>query len=53
MSGPGLRGLGAARPDLRIRQAHDIMQRRLDHCLAGRGHHRFRPTPALTGRLFR
>lgn len=34
----------AARPDLRIRQAHDIMQRRLDHCLAGRGYHRFRLT---------
>jgi hypothetical protein len=34
----------AARPDLRIRQAHDIMQRRLDHCLAGRGYRRFRLT---------
>ena len=34
----------AARPDLRIRQAHDIMQRRLDACLAGRGYHRFRLT---------
>jgi hypothetical protein len=34
----------AARPDLRIRQAHDIMQRRLDHCLAGRGYQRFRLT---------
>jgi hypothetical protein len=34
----------AARPDLRIRQAHDIMQRRLAHCLAGRGYRRFRLT---------
>lgn len=34
----------AARPELRIRQAHDIMQRRLDNCLAGRGYHRFRLT---------
>jgi hypothetical protein len=34
----------AARPELRIRQAHDIMQRRLDRCLAGRGYHRFRLT---------
>jgi hypothetical protein len=34
----------AARPDLRIRQAHDIMQRRLDRCLAGRGYQRFRLT---------
>lgn len=41
----------AARPDLRIRQAHDIMQRRLDHCLAGRGYHRFRLTDAQRSRL--
>ena len=34
----------AARPDLRIRQAREILQRRLDHCLAGRGYHRFRLT---------
>lgn len=34
----------AARADLRIRQARDIMQRRLDNCLAGRGYHRFRLT---------
>ena len=34
----------AARPELRIRQAHDILQRRLDACLAGRGYHRFRLT---------
>ena len=41
----------AARPDLRIRQAHDIMQRRLDHCLAGRGYHRFRLTDDQRSRL--
>jgi len=34
----------AARPELRIRQAHDIMQRRLDRCLAGRGYRLFRLT---------
>ncbi|MBV9883748.1 MAG: hypothetical protein JO276_12140 [Sphingomonadaceae bacterium] len=34
----------AARPELRIRQARDILQLRLDHCLAGRGYHRFRLT---------
>jgi hypothetical protein len=34
----------AARPELRIRQAHDIMQRRLDRCLAGRGYRPFRLT---------
>jgi hypothetical protein len=43
----------AARPDLRIRQAHDIMQRRLDHCLAGRGYHRFRLTDDQRRRLRR
>jgi len=41
----------AARPDLRIRQAHDIMQARLDHCLAGRGYHRFRLTDDQRRRL--
>ena len=41
----------AARPELRIRQAHDIMQRRLDHCLAGRGYHRFRLTDDQRRRL--
>jgi hypothetical protein len=41
----------AARPDLRIRQAHDILQRRLDHCLAGRGYRRFRLTADQRGRL--
>ena len=34
----------AARPELRIRQARGILQLRLDHCLAGRGYHRFRLT---------
>jgi len=34
----------AARPDLRIRQAREILQRRLDRCLAGRGYQRFRLT---------
>ena len=41
----------AARPDLRIRQAREIMQRRLDHCLAGRGYHRFRLTDDQRRRL--
>jgi hypothetical protein len=41
----------AARPDLRLRQAHDIMQRRLDHCLAGRGYRRFRLTDDQRRRL--
>ena len=41
----------AARPDLRLRQAHDIMQRRLDHCLEGRGYHRFRLTDEQRHRL--
>jgi hypothetical protein len=41
----------AARPELRIRQAHDIMQRRLEHCLAGRGYHRFRLTDEQRRRL--
>lgn len=41
----------AARPELRIRQAHDIMQRRLEHCLAGRGYHRFRLTDDQRRRL--
>jgi hypothetical protein len=43
----------AARADLRIRQARDIMQRRLDHCLAGRGYHRFRLTDDQRRRLRR
>ena len=43
----------AARPDLRIRQAREILQRRLDHCLAGRGYHRFRLTDDQRRRLRR
>jgi hypothetical protein len=34
----------AARPDLRLRQARDILQARLDHCLEGHGYRRFRLT---------
>jgi hypothetical protein len=34
----------AARPDLRLRQARDILQTRLDHCLEGHGYRRFRLT---------
>jgi hypothetical protein len=30
-----------ARPDLRFRQAREILQARLDHCLEGRGYQRF------------
>jgi hypothetical protein len=41
----------AARPELRIRQAHDIMQRRLDRCLAGRGYRLFRLTDDQRRRL--
>jgi hypothetical protein len=41
----------AARPELRLRQAREILQRRLDHCLAGRGYHRFRLTDGQRGRL--
>jgi hypothetical protein len=33
-----------ARPDLRIRQARDILQARLDHCLEEHGYRRFRLT---------
>ena len=35
-----------ARPDLRIRQARDIIQARLNHCLVEHGYHRFRLTDA-------
>jgi hypothetical protein len=41
----------AARPELRIRQAHEILQRRLDHCLAGRGYRPFRLTEDQRQRL--
>jgi hypothetical protein len=35
-----------ARPDLRIRQARDILQARLDQCLEGHGYRRFQLTDA-------
>src|SRR4051794_19369474 len=35
-----------ARPDLSIRQARDIIQARLNHCLVTHGYHRFRLTDA-------
>jgi hypothetical protein len=41
----------AARPDLRFRQAHDILQARLDHCLEGHGYRRFRLTEEQRRRL--
>jgi hypothetical protein len=34
----------AARPDLRLRQARDILQARLDHCLEAHGYRRFQLT---------
>ena len=36
--------IDAARPDLRIHQARDIMQARLDHCLEEHGYRRFQLT---------
>jgi len=41
----------AARPDLRIRQARDILQARLDHCLEARGYRRFALTAAQRRQL--
>jgi hypothetical protein len=41
----------AARPDLSIRQARDIIQARLDRCLAERGYHRFRLTDSQRRQL--
>jgi hypothetical protein len=41
----------AARPDLRLRQARDILQARLDHCLEGHGYRRFRLTDAQRRQL--
>jgi hypothetical protein len=41
----------AARPDLRIHEARDIMQARLDHCLVAHGYHRFRLTDAQRRQL--
>ena len=43
--------IDAARPDLSIRQARDIMQARLDHCLVEHGYHRFRLTDDQRRRL--
>ena len=41
----------AARPDLSIRQARDILQARLNHCLVAHGYHRFRLTDAQRRQL--
>jgi len=43
----------AARPDLRIRQAHDILQARLDHCLEEHGYRRFQLTDTQRRQLDR
>ena len=43
--------IDAARPDLRIRQARDIIQARLDHCLEEHGYRRFRLTDAQRRQL--
>ena len=43
--------IDAARPDLSIHQARDILQARLDHCLMEHGYHRFRLTDAQRRRL--
>ena len=43
--------IDAARPDLRIHQARDIMQARLDHCLEEHGYRRFELTDAQRRQL--
>jgi hypothetical protein len=43
--------IDAARPDLSIRQAREIIQARLDRCLADHGYHRFRLTVAQRRQL--
>jgi hypothetical protein len=43
--------IDAARPDLSIRQARDIIQARLDHCLVEHGYHRFQLTDDQRRRL--
>jgi hypothetical protein len=43
--------IDAARPDLSIREARDIMQARLDHCLIDHGYHRFALTDAQRRQL--
>jgi hypothetical protein len=40
-----------ARPDLSIRQAREIIQTRLNHCLVAHGYHRFRLTDAQRRQL--
>src|SRR4051812_28772173 len=40
-----------ARPDLRIREARDIIQARLNECLVAHGYHRFRLTDAQRRQL--
>jgi hypothetical protein len=40
-----------ARPNLQIRDARAILQRRLDHCLVAHGYHRFRLSDAQNRRL--
>ena len=45
--------IDAARPDLRIRQARDIIQARLDHCLEAHGYRRFTLTDGQRRRLNR
>jgi hypothetical protein len=41
----------SARADLRVRQARDILQARLNHCLVAHGYHRFRLTDAQRHQL--
>lgn len=43
--------IDAARPDLSIRQARDLLQARLDHCLAEHGYRRFALTDAQRRQL--
>jgi hypothetical protein len=43
--------IDAARPDLSIRQARDIIQARLDHCLVDHGYRRFALTDAQRRQL--
>jgi hypothetical protein len=43
--------IDAARPDLSIRQARDIIQARLDHCLVEHGYRRFALTDAQRRQL--
>ena len=45
--------IDAARPDLSIRQARDLIQARLDHCLVEHGYRRFALTDAQRRQLRR